>query len=67
MHWARSLFKAWTPHATGGVYVNFLTEDERDRVGAAYGANYERLTAIKQRFDPDNVFRSNQNIRPAAL
>ena len=41
------------PHATGGVYVNFLTADEQDRVRAAYGANYPRLAALKAKHDPD--------------
>jgi len=62
--WARSLFRAATPFATGGVYVNFLTQDEGDRVGAAYGPNYERLVKLKNRYDPTNLFRMNQNIRP---
>jgi len=56
-----------TPHATGGVYVNFMPEDEtrRVRVGA-YGPNYERLAKIKSKYDPKNLFRHNQNITPAA-
>ncbi len=64
--WARELFGAMRPFATGGVYVNFMPEDEGDRVRAAYGANYERLAALKQRYDPDNRFRLNQNIRAGA-
>ncbi len=60
--WARGLFGALTPHATGSVYVNFMPADEADRVRGAYGANYERLAAIKRRYDPDNLFRLNQNI-----
>lgn len=64
--WARSLFQAAAPFATGGAYVNFLTQDEGDRVRAAYGANYERLAALKARYDPTNLFRVNQNIRPRA-
>jgi FAD/FMN-containing dehydrogenase len=63
--WARDLFRAAAPFATGGVYVNFMTEDETDRVRAAYGKNYERLAALKKRYDPTNLFRMNQNIRPA--
>lgn len=63
--WARDLFRAAAPFATGGVYVNFLTGDESDRVRAAYGANYERLVALKERYDPTNLFRLNQNIRPS--
>jgi FAD/FMN-containing dehydrogenase len=47
-----------------GAYVNFMTEEETDRVAAAYGANYTRLVALKRRYDPDNVFHVNQNIKP---
>ena len=64
--WARQLYQASSPFATGGVYVNFLTQDEESRVGAAYGSNYERLVALKNRYDPTNLFRVNQNIRPTA-
>jgi FAD/FMN-containing dehydrogenase len=60
--WARNLFDALAPHATGNVYVNFMSGDDGDRVRGAYGANYERLAAIKRRYDPENVFRLNQNI-----
>jgi hypothetical protein len=60
--WARTLFDALVPHATGSVYVNFMSDDEGDRVRGAYGANYARLAAIKRRYDPENVFRLNQNI-----
>lgn len=62
--WARELFKAATPFATGGVYVNFLTQEEQDRVHAAYGENYARLVALKNKYDPSNLFSVNQNIRP---
>lgn len=62
--WARQFYKETTPFATGGVYVNFLTEDEKERVKAAYGANYERLRKTKETYDPDNFFRLNQNITP---
>ncbi|MFO1127665.1 MAG: FAD-binding oxidoreductase [Rhodospirillales bacterium] len=64
--WARSFFAATAPHATGGVYVNFLTADEQDRVHAAYGDNYDRLAALKAKYDPDNLFQVNFNVRPAA-
>ena len=64
--WSRAFFEAAKPHAMGGVYVNFMTEEETDRIGAAYGRNYERLAQIKQRYDPRNLFHLNQNIRPAA-
>ena len=59
--WAREFFDATAPHATGGVYVNFIPEDE-ERVRAAYGANYERLAGLKEKYDPENLFRINQNI-----
>jgi FAD/FMN-containing dehydrogenase len=63
--WARNVFKSLAPHATGSGYVNFLTEDEAERVEASYGANHARLQSVKQRFDPQNLFRMNLNIEPA--
>ncbi len=63
--WAREFFEATTPFATGGVYVNFVSEDE-GRVAAAYGDNYERLRQLKQKYDPGNLFRTNQNVVPAS-
>ncbi|RTZ44422.1 FAD-binding oxidoreductase [Candidimonas sp. SYP-B2681] len=62
--WARDFFAASAPFASGGVYVNFLTSDETDRVRSAYGANYDRLAQIKRKYDPDNLFHMNQNIAP---
>ena len=64
--WARQVFRNAAPHATGGGYVNFLTDDEAERVGATYGMNYPRLQSVKRRFDPANLFRMNLNIKPAA-
>ena len=67
MAWARSLFDATRQSSTGGVYVNFLNEEGEDRVRAAYPlGTFERLAQLKQRYDPDNFFRLNQNIRPSA-
>lgn len=63
--WARDFFEASAPFASGGVYVNFLTADEVDRVRTAYGPNYDRLARVKRKYDPDNLFRLNQNIKPA--
>jgi FAD/FMN-containing dehydrogenase len=63
--WARHLFKATAPFASDSVYVNFMPDDEDDRVEKAYGTNYRRLAEIKRRYDPANLFRMNQNIRPA--
>jgi FAD/FMN-containing dehydrogenase len=62
--WARDFFKASAPFASAGAYINFMTEDEGDRVTAAYGSNYARLVQIKRRHDPDNIFHMNQNIKP---
>lgn len=62
--WARKFFDSTKPFATGGVYVNFISEGE-ERVDNAYGQNYVRLKTIKQKYDPDNFFRVNQNISPA--
>ncbi|QGW82511.1 FAD-binding oxidoreductase [Variovorax paradoxus] len=64
--WARRAFEEAAPHATGSGYVNFLTEDEGERVAATYGANYPRLQALKRRYDAANLFRMNLNIAPAA-
>ena len=65
IRWARDFFKASASFASGGVYVNFLTADEGDRVRSAYGPNYDRLAQVKRKYDPDNLFRMNQNIEPA--
>ena len=65
--WARAFFEAMTPYAMGSVYVNFMPEDEKDRVPAAFGANYSRLAAVKAKYDPRNLFRMNLNIQPAGV
>jgi FAD/FMN-containing dehydrogenase len=62
--WARSLFDACTPFASGGTYVNFIPDDDQDGVQRAYLSNAKRLAAIKAKYDPHNLFRVNQNIRP---
>ncbi|MGF6275178.1 FAD/FMN-containing dehydrogenase [Massilia sp. UYP11] len=64
--WARSFFADAAPYASGGVYVNFMPQDEGERSFDAYGANYARLAQIKATYDPDNLFHTNQNIRPAS-
>jgi len=61
--WARAFFEASKPYASAGAYVNFMTGDEDDRVAAAYGTNYGRLKEIKKKFDPENIFHNNQNIK----
>ncbi|TFG99070.1 MAG: FAD-binding oxidoreductase [Calditrichales bacterium] len=62
--WARAFYKASAPYASGGAYVNFMTDEEGDRVAAAYGSNYDRLVQIKNKYDPENLFHLNQNIKP---
>ena len=65
--WARALYEASARFATGGVYVNFMPDDEAERVrSGAYGPNYERLARVKAKYDPGNLFRVNQNVAPAA-
>lgn len=63
--WAREFFAKSQPFASSGAYINFLTEDETDRIAFAYGATYKRLLQIKTKHDPTNLFRMNQNIKPA--
>jgi hypothetical protein len=65
VQWSRGLWEAMRPFSPGSVYVNFLGVDEgEDRVKAAYGPNYDRLAQLKARYDPTNLFRLNQNIKP---
>ncbi|MGR3292191.1 MAG: FAD-binding oxidoreductase [Paracoccaceae bacterium] len=64
--WVRDLFKKTEPHATGSVYVNFMPEEEKDRKIGPYGANRQRLEAIKAKYDPNNRFQTNINISPKA-
>jgi FAD/FMN-containing dehydrogenase len=65
VRWASDFWRALRAFAGGGVYVNDLSHDDGDRVRIAYGANYERLAALKTKYDPDNFFRLNPNIKPA--
>jgi FAD/FMN-containing dehydrogenase len=65
IQWVRDLWTSMRPFSTGGVYVNNLGEEGEDRVRAAYGENYARLADLKAKYDPTNLFRLNQNIRPA--
>jgi FAD/FMN-containing dehydrogenase len=64
--WAQELHTAITPSLTGSSYINFLSAEGDERVRAAYGVNYDRLVALKDEYDPTNLFRLNQNIRPSA-
>jgi len=62
--WAKEYWDALHPYSAGGAYVNFMMEEGEDRVKATYRDNYERLVAIKNKYDPNNLFRVNQNIKP---
>ena len=61
---AKEYWTALHPHSAGGAYVNFMMDDGEDRVKATYGGNYAKLAKIKKKYDPNNFFRVNQNIRP---
>jgi FAD/FMN-containing dehydrogenase len=62
--WARTSFENMRPVSAGAAYINFMGEEGSERVQAAYGGNHARLVELKRRYDPDNVFRLNQNVRP---
>jgi FAD/FMN-containing dehydrogenase len=62
--WAKEYWEALHPYSAGGAYVNFMMDEGEDRVKATYRDNYERLVAIKNKYDPTNLFRVNQNIKP---
>jgi FAD/FMN-containing dehydrogenase len=63
--WVKDYYAATAPHSEEGGYVNFMAEDDQSRVRANYRGSYDRLAEIKRRYDPDNLFRHNQNIQPA--
>ena len=63
--WAKSYWEALHPYSAGGAYVNFMMEEGQSRVEATYRDNYKRLSEIKRKYDPTNLFRVNQNISPA--
>jgi FAD binding domain/Berberine and berberine like len=65
IRWTKALFEAMQPHLEASVYVNNLGDEGQARVRAAYGENYPRLAAVKKTYDPDNLFRANQNIDPS--
>ena len=63
--WCKDYWEALHPYSAGGAYINFMMEEGQDRVQATYRDNYQRLASIKKKYDPNNFFRVNQNIRPA--
>jgi FAD/FMN-containing dehydrogenase len=62
--WAREMYAVLRPFGMGGVYVNNLGDEGHQRIKAAYGENYDRLVKLKRKYDPDNLFRLNQNVHP---
>jgi hypothetical protein len=64
IEWCKDYWNALHPYSSGGTYLNFEMSETIDRVKKSYGENYERLSEIKKKYDPDNFFRVNQNIRP---
>ena len=65
--WAQEYYNSLHPFSAGGAYVNFLMEEGEERIRATYRGNYDRLADIKAKYDPDNLFRINQNIPPKAI
>jgi FAD/FMN-containing dehydrogenase len=64
--WTRELWAKIEPHSAGGTMINHIgSEDKPERIRASYGGNYDRLAAIKRKYDPTNFFRLNANIRPS--
>jgi FAD/FMN-containing dehydrogenase len=65
-NWVKDYYSAVHPHSgSAGGYINFMSGDDDHRVPANYGANYQRLAAVKAAYDPENLFHINQNIAPA--
>ncbi len=65
VRWVRNVWQSIQPFKSEGAYINFMDGDDQSRVQAAYGSNYQRLAVIKAKYDPENLFRLNQNIKPA--
>jgi FAD/FMN-containing dehydrogenase len=62
--WVRGFYDATAPHSEEGGYINFMADDDQERIRANYKGNYDRLVEVKRKYDPDNLFRLNQNIKP---
>jgi hypothetical protein len=62
--WVRDYYDATAPLSEEGGYINFMAGDDQDRIRANYGGNYDRLVEVKRVYDPENLFRVNQNIAP---
>jgi FAD/FMN-containing dehydrogenase len=64
VNWARDYWNALRPYSAAGAYMNFMMDEGEERIRATYRENYDRLSTIKSKYDPDNFFRVNQNIKP---
>ncbi|HVK21756.1 MAG TPA: FAD-binding oxidoreductase [Actinokineospora sp.] len=62
--WVRDYYDATSPHSEAGGYINFMSDDDQSRIQDNYGGNYARLVDVKRKYDPDNLFHMNQNIKP---
>ena len=63
-NWCKDYYNAMSPYSIGGSYVNFMMEEGQDRIKSSYGNNYDRLVEVKRKYDPNNFFHVNQNIKP---
>ena len=64
IHWAKDYWNALHPYSAGGAYINFMMDEGEERIKATYGDNYNKIAKIKSKYDPENIFRVNQNIKP---
>ena len=64
IRWVRDYYDATAPHSEEGGYINFMSGDDQGRIRDNYRGNYDALVAVKRRYDPDNLFHLNQNIKP---
>src|SRR5206468_3635244 len=64
IRWVRDYYDATAPHSEAGGYINFMSEDDQDRIETNYKGNYKRLVDVKRTYDPSNLFHVNQNIKP---
>ncbi|MBI3030447.1 MAG: BBE domain-containing protein [Candidatus Rokubacteria bacterium] len=64
--WTKAYWEALRPYSAGGAYVNFMMDEGEERIRATYRESYARLASLKKKYDPTNLFRVNQNIKPAA-
>ncbi len=67
IEWAKAYWEALHPYSTGGAYINFMMEEGEERIKATYKDNYDRLVAVKNKYDPGNLFCVNQNIKPTVV